>query len=239
MSWARISSEMKRTVYNQLSQLSSIFERKYRKNLDRVYIVHPSPYTRAVIIFMRNFTSKKLKRKIIELYNWESLEKEIRLEDIKLPESSKDFITKAYNVTKVNSKGKSQKRLIKFTANSLLNIDPKTKKIQNEKKISEIVEFGTFYNINEIQMTFKEPLRGVMSKKSRSGESFRRYVFNSKHDRDEVVMNIFKTGFNRINLPQEFKVVKVNKRGRHQDRTFKLTCDSLLNLDANNIKVFS
>jgi hypothetical protein len=34
------------------------------------------------------------------------------------------FITKAYRVMKINAKGKGQERLLKFTLNSILNIDP-------------------------------------------------------------------------------------------------------------------
>lgn len=205
--------------------------------MDKVYIVHPSAYTRAVILFMRHFTSMKLKKKIVELYNWESLTCEIALEDIRLPESSKDFITKAYHVSKINTKGKSQKRLIKFTADSLLNIHPKTKKINNEKKICEILEFGSFHHLNEIQMTFGEKIIDSHQKKNRTNKTFRRYIFASKQDRDDVITEIFKSGFTIHNSPQEYKVIKVNKRGRHQERTFKFTCDSLLILDNNNIKV--
>jgi hypothetical protein len=89
---------------------------------------------------MRSFTSKKLKRKIHEVYNWkvsigsttsnatcelpnltcacycsvvavahQDLE-DIRPEDIMLPDTSKGFVTKAYNVVKINAKGKKQKR---------------------------------------------------------------------------------------------------------------------------------
>jgi len=83
---------------------------RVRKNLAAVYIVHPSPYSRAVLLFMRSFTSKKLKRKIHEVYNWKDLEDEIRPEDIMLPDTSKGFVTKAYNVVKINAKGKKQKR---------------------------------------------------------------------------------------------------------------------------------
>jgi len=36
--------------------------------------------------------------------------------------------------------------------------------------------------------------------------------------------------------PQDFNVVKVNQAGKHQERVFKLTIDSLLNLDHNTIK---
>lgn len=232
MSWARISTEMKREVYRQLGKLSSIFERRLRKNLEKVYVVHPSAYTRAVVLFMRQFTSSKLKKKIVELYNWEDLLQEIARENIGLPESSRDFITKAYHVIKVNAKGKSQKRIIKFTSNSLLNIDPKTKRIQNEKKLNEIAGLQAITDPAHLELflTFVEAKAGA--------SQTRRYIFTNAQDRDEVLLDIFRTGFSSAggHLSQEFRVVKINKRGRHQDRTFKLTCDSLLNLDSSSIK---
>jgi len=231
MSWARISTEMKHEVYRQLSKLSTIFERRLRKNLEKVYVVHPSAYTRAVVLFMRQFTSSKLKKKIFELYNWEDLLQDIARENVCLPESSRDFITKAYHVIKVNAKGKSQKRIIKFTSNSLLNIDPKTKRIQNEKKLNEIagVQALTDPAHLELHLTFVE---------GRGASQARRYIFSNAQDRDEVLLDIFRTGFSSAggSIAQEFRVVKINKRGRHQDRIFKLTCDSLLNLDSSHIK---
>ncbi len=94
-----------------------------------IYIVHPSAYTRAVVHFMRFFTSRKLKRKIVEIYNWKQLTKLIDTENIPLyslcfiivprltpflhillPETSKDYITKSYRLIKVNAKGKKQER---------------------------------------------------------------------------------------------------------------------------------
>eukprot|EP01096_Ripella_sp_DP13-Kostka_P003269 TRINITY_DN1472_c1_g2_i1.p1 TRINITY_DN1472_c1_g2~~TRINITY_DN1472_c1_g2_i1.p1 ORF type:complete len:333 (-),score=142.24 TRINITY_DN1472_c1_g2_i1:18-1016(-) len=244
MSWANISKEMKRDVYQQLMKLGNIFDYTFRKNLERVYIVHPSAYTRAVILFMRSFTSNKLKSKIVEVFNWESLTNEIAPEDIALPETSKDFITKSYNVIKVNSKGKSQKRLIKFTPVSLLNIDPKTRRIQNEKKLSDIIQLGTFFSLDEIHIKFenhresKKSFLGVQWK-TEGDSSFRRYKILTRQDRDEIIEDIFRIGFQYGPvplLPQEYRVTKVNKRGRHQERTFKFTCDSLLNIDNNNIK---
>jgi hypothetical protein len=53
---------------------------------------------------------------------------------------TQDYITKSYQVVKTNAKAKKQTRLIKFTLNSLLNIDPKTRRIQNERNLTEIKE---------------------------------------------------------------------------------------------------
>jgi len=67
---------------------------------------------------------------------------------------------------------------------------------------------------------------------------FRRYVCDNEQQRDSVVQDIFETGFKAhwIKPPPEFNVVKVNQAGKHQERTFKLTIDSLLNLDHNVVK---
>ena len=99
MSWAKISDEMKESVYKQVNKLFSVLERRVRKNLARVFIVHPSAYTRAVTLFLRQFTSSKLKSKITEVYNWESLQSDINKEDIALPDTSKDYITKTISFT--------------------------------------------------------------------------------------------------------------------------------------------
>ncbi|GAM27119.1 hypothetical protein SAMD00019534_102940 [Acytostelium subglobosum LB1] len=272
MSWSHVSSDMKRAIFTHLPKLAEVFSRKYRKNIENLFIVHPSAYTRAVIYFMRTFTSRKLKRKIHEIYNWKQLTTYIDTENIALPETSKDYITKSYRVVKVNSKGKKQERLIKFTSNSLLNIDPKTKRIQNEKRIDEIDEIASVLGSVEISMKFKgdspegHDLTTTTGSKSRIGflsnavtgltksvsDGVRRYVCNDELERDHIVQDILGAGFKEglskypplgstqtyqnIPLPTEYKVIKVNKAGKHQERTFKLTIDSLLNLDQKSIK---
>lgn len=111
------------------------------------------------------------------MYDWKKLTAVIEPQNIMLPDTSKDFITKSYEVTKINSKGKRQERytdiicpflhfrLIKFTLDSILNIDPKTKRLQNEKKLCDIEEIVSFVNDEgqpEIQMKFRDqlPARG-------------------------------------------------------------------------------
>ncbi|EFA77182.1 Ras GTPase activation domain-containing protein [Heterostelium album PN500] len=285
MSWCHISSEMKRAIFTHLPKLAEVFSRKYKKNIDKLFIVHPSAYTRAVIYFMRAFTSRKLKRKIHEVYNWKQLTTYIDTENIALPETSKDYITKSYRVVKVNSKGKRQERLIKFTSNSLLNIDPKTKRVQNEKRIDEIEEIASALGSIEISMKFKSgggsgmttgatnnasstssvaspaqqshkprgPI-GFLSLKSggNSSDGVRRYVCNHELERDHIIQDIFEAGFkvglakypnsqpssfgHSGPLPTEYRVIKVNNAGKHQERIFKLTIDSLLNLDQQRIK---
>eukprot|EP01133_Synstelium_polycarpum_P007691 gene7691-9003_t len=268
MSWAHISNDMRRAIFTHLPKLAEVFSRKYKKNIDRLFIVHPSAYTRAVIYFMRAFTSRKLKRKIHEVYNWKQLQSFIDTENIALPETSKDYITKSYRVVKVNSKGKRQERLIKFTSNSLLNIDPKTKRVQNEKKLDEIDEISSALGSIEISMKFRGgagasakrigflTLGGGKSSPSAPStaldSSVRKYVCNHELERDHIIQDIFEAGFKMglsarppsptstftagHTLPTEYRVIKVNNAGKHQERVFKLTIDSLLNLDQQRIK---
>lgn len=88
-----------------------------------------------------------------------------------LPVESLSFVTKAFAVTKVNHKGKRQARLIKFTANSLLNIDPKSGHLQNEKLLQDI-ELLTLPSPEEIHIRFQEPRGAQKGPRPRSLPSF-------------------------------------------------------------------
>ena len=114
-----------------------------RKNIKKLFIVHPDAFIKNFIFVGRTFASSKFDKKLVEIYNWKNLNAYIKESDIVLPESTKGFITKSYTVTKINAKGKRQERLIKFTLRSLLNIDPKARTIQNETLLTEIAEIRT------------------------------------------------------------------------------------------------
>jgi len=248
MSWASISGNIKGFIYNHLDKLSGFFSRKYKKNLDTVYIVHPNAYTRAVAHFIKSYTSRNFIKKVKEIYNWKDLANDIPMNHIMLPNSSKDFITKAYHVNKINAKGKIQTRLIKLTANSLLNIEPKTNVIKNEKELTEIVSITIFKNSTEIHFAFSDEHEssskigrpsGFLTKmipSSSQDVTYRIYNCQSISDRNNVVCDLFRVAFkmSTIEQPQQYKVVKVNNAGKHQRRVFKLTCDALLNVDGVN-----
>eukprot|EP01097_Dermamoeba_algensis_P012157 TRINITY_DN997_c0_g1_i7.p1 TRINITY_DN997_c0_g1~~TRINITY_DN997_c0_g1_i7.p1 ORF type:complete len:642 (+),score=119.86 TRINITY_DN997_c0_g1_i7:610-2535(+) len=245
MSWATITDEMKTAIAENIPKMFSTFGRNYKKNLSEAYVVHPTAYTSALLTLIRSFASQKLRSKIHDVYNWKDLMSIIPLENILLPEASRSFITKSFQVSKVNAKGKSQTRLIKFTPKSLLNIDPKTKNIQNERPLTEIEDVSAYFNSNEICIRFcennpKEGKKSILkSITSNTMDSvFRRYVCESKQERDEIIESIFMCGFkyDTINFSTEFKVVKVNHAGKRQDRIFKLTTDSLLNCDESKIQ---
>eukprot|EP01088_Endostelium_zonatum_P017075 TRINITY_DN4868_c0_g1_i2.p1 TRINITY_DN4868_c0_g1~~TRINITY_DN4868_c0_g1_i2.p1 ORF type:complete len:948 (-),score=182.08 TRINITY_DN4868_c0_g1_i2:93-2936(-) len=253
MSWAIISVQMKAWLYTHLRDVYKSFGRKYKKNLQNIFVVHPNALTRYMLYFTRTFTSRKLSKKVIDIYYWKELARYIPLNNILLPDSSKDYIAKSYRVQKLNAKGKKQTRLIKFTQNSILNIDPKTKTIKNEKMLCEIEVMSTFTQGSpELQIHFsadsinnalqtKKANGGLLTriKQSAADEVFRRYLCENAQDRDMIIMDLFQAGFMKRTsyLPQEYTVIKINKSGKKQNRVFKLTCDSLMNLDGGSMKI--
>jgi len=247
MSWANISAEMRNIIYRKMFHFHRAFPRPYKKNIRTIFIVHPNTFSKALTYLVKPFTSKKLNEKIVEIYNWKHLAQYIDPEKILLPESSRDFIAKSYNVIKVNSKGKRQERLIKFTLDSLLNIDPKTHRIQNEKKLWEIEEIILSAEGEELLLKFGDPVKyGTSNLNKKTGllstlhspEDLlsRRYICRSSQDRESIIQDIFKAAFYKddIQYKQNFKLIKVNNVGKHQQRTWRFTCDSLLNVDIND-----
>lgn len=133
MSWTHFSSKF---VTGTLMRFRDRIPHHYRKNLVELYLIHPTSLIVTMFPYIRQFFPTW--KKVIVCYAAESLSDHIHTADVLLPSESFGFITKAYPVTKVNSKGRKQRRLIKFTANSLLNIDPKSKSLQNEKLLVDI-----------------------------------------------------------------------------------------------------
>jgi hypothetical protein len=80
-------------------------------------------------------------------------------------------------------------------------------------------------------------------------------VCSCQEDRDEILEDLFTFAF-RLSVPAqpdgrpsthlapppleadppEFRVTKLNRSGKPQERVFKITCDSILNLDASKIR---
>eukprot|EP01105_Mastigella_eilhardi_P017740 TRINITY_DN4090_c0_g1_i2.p1 TRINITY_DN4090_c0_g1~~TRINITY_DN4090_c0_g1_i2.p1 ORF type:complete len:864 (-),score=248.79 TRINITY_DN4090_c0_g1_i2:54-2645(-) len=299
MSWAHFSKDMRTVMYKQANFLWSMFSRTYKKNLDKVYIIHPNSFTRTLLLLTKSFTSRKLSHKIKEVYAWTELTKVIKQEHILIPESSKGFITKSYVVTKVNSKGRHQERMIKFTLESLLNIEPKTNAIHDVKLLSDIEEIYTCKATPELFLKFatqqrnsatfpaagtspsspsnsppnpspmsaaatttlsppppptvlsptppsqSAPLptptpprvrRFTAARQNWQDQLYRRYICNSTEERDAIIQDIFTCCFKRsfTDKPQDYQVATVNNTGKKQDRTFKMTMDSLLCLNAQH-----
>ena len=155
----------------------------------------------------------------------------------------------------------------------MLNIDPKSHKIQNEKFLSEISEITSSVTSLELTLSFNPSVESQISKliesneindyveQRRKAKGFgfsdsddmltRRYVCKTIQvrimriscrnfkDRDDIIEDIFRCGYllkdDSQALPQEYRVTKINRVGKHQERLFKLTIDSLLNINDHKI----
>jgi Divergent CRAL/TRIO domain len=53
MSYARLTQDMRKLLYQKLSDVKNRFAYAYHKNLSAIYVVHPTPFTRAMLFFMR------------------------------------------------------------------------------------------------------------------------------------------------------------------------------------------
>jgi len=69
-------------------------------------------------------------------------------------------------------------------------------------------------------------------------DDIRTYICSNLAERDAILQDLFASAFRCGYTPgrQEFKVVKVNRVGKRQERIFKLTVDSLMNIANNEIR---
>ena len=254
MSWANVE-EVKRKFFQSNRFFSAMSERiplETKKRIREIHLVHPSGVNHMMMFLFRTFVSKKFFSKVHEHNKWKTLGEWIEPSKIDLPEESKSYITKAYRVTKVNAKGKRQQRIVKFTDNSILNIDPSSGIMKNEKLLDDIEDISLTSEGDQttIVMTFsagsaereagrrKKSLFGQLGMKDKADLTTRTYICSSRQDAERFMEDVFEAAYRAQGLmdPLQYKVVKVNEVGKHQDRTFKITCDSLLNLDGNRIR---
>eukprot|EP00762_Andalucia_godoyi_P008476 ANDGO_05793.mRNA.1 Neurofibromin-A len=204
-SWNNIP--LSKQLFRQILPLSRLFARKHKKNLQAVYLVHPVAFSRAISWFVKNFSSAKSSRKkIFEVYDWRELRSIIDLDQIALPEESKHSIARSYRVVKVNSKGKRQVRLIKLTAISILNIDPKTQCIKNERLLSEIASVDE-NDDGDVVIHFNlaaepEPEIGFFPCTHSTDDDLavRRYVMQNAAERKELIDDIMDAAFHSGSL---------------------------------------
>ncbi|PRP88956.1 Ras GTPase activation domain-containing protein [Planoprotostelium fungivorum] len=246
------SGTWRRYVQHLVFNLFGVLDRRYKKNIQNLWIVHPSVLSSAIINLASSVVSKKTRRKIKNVYQWKDLTKYIDPQDINLPDKSRIYITRCvfplcslmtqdryYSVVKVNHKGKRQQRVIKFTRNSILNIDEH--QIQNEKPLSSIRRIIAPNDTAELLLQFEPPISKSPRRhtarfnfKAVSEDALiRRYIFPSQHDRGELLKDIFTIAY-QYGLfieSQTFRITKINPVGKRQDRVLKFTVDSLLNLD--------
>jgi len=247
-SWSTLSSEGKQSVCANLENFWAMFPRMYKKNLRQIVVLQPNKFYHTVFSLLKQFISKKAHKKFVEVYDWKQLAGVLGVneENVVVPESSKHNMSKVYRVVKVNAYGKKQERLIKFTTDSLLNLDTRATRIHNEKLLSHIDEISiSSPGSLEIFMRFhpgeknkkKTVLTGLL-KGSSSHDDIRTYICSTLAERDAILQDLFASAFRCGYTPgrQEFKVVKVNRVGKRQERIFKLTVDSLMNIANNEIR---
>jgi Rho GTPase-activating protein 1 len=72
-----------------LRQAYKEMNRKYKKNLKKLYIVHPSNFVKLVLVLMKPFLSVKFGRKIVYVNRLSDLEETLYLDQISIPEAVK------------------------------------------------------------------------------------------------------------------------------------------------------
>lgn len=244
MSWSQLGREMQIYIYRHLKQITALFSHDRRKRVGKVYVVHPNAYTATLVRFIRTFASGKLKRKVVEIYDWKELHHYLGRGNVSIPQSSKELITEAYAVRKVNAKGKSQNRLVKFTQRSILNIDPSGRTIQNERLLVDIERVGVSKETTEIQITFSAKAnvrKGLVAHKKSKGRDalFRRYISRCREEQMEIIKGIFIAAARTPLLegcPQEFAAREVDRNGKQTAVVVKLATDSLLMVQGRKIK---
>ena len=247
-SWAPVNSHFITEMYGHAQKLLPIFTHEHKKNLRQLFIVHPSLFTRNGIFFLRAFVSMKVSKKFREIDHWEELTEWFASKDrISLPKASIDLACHAYRVGKVNSRGKRQERHVKFSSNSLLNIDPKSNTIRDIKRLADIVSVDLSDPASlELVLNFRDPkeetgdespeaLVGMSPRKTKGlvrrakmqnarDLMVRRYVCDSLVDRNRILFDLFAACFyleSERGALQEYVVQKVNlKTGRTRQRIF-------------------
>lgn len=62
-------------------------DRNFRKNLKKLYVVHPTLFIRLIWNFFKPFISEKFKNKLIYISNLDELRQSLGLNQLKLPEN--------------------------------------------------------------------------------------------------------------------------------------------------------
>lgn len=172
MSWVSLSTATKRLIYDRMHSLWKLFSRAYKKNIRKIFILQPDTFIQMCLFVLKAFVSRKLFSKVFELYDWKQLPPQLGLspENVMLPDTAKHAVSKVYKVVKINSHGKRQDRLVKFTLDSLLNLDSRATKILNEKLLSIIEEISIKGPRSlEIYMRFQQPQSGKQKYKLFAG----------------------------------------------------------------------
>ncbi|KAG9394009.1 hypothetical protein J8273_4609 [Carpediemonas membranifera] len=152
---------------------------------------------------------------------------------------------KEYHVVKVNKKGKRQNRVIKLTLNSLLNIDKQEQQIKNELLVSEMsalmapAHTPTLVIVHGNPPDISKDTPGYFPHRDKGEDGHpRTYECTNIRIRDEVLGEVFEMiwAYHAKPVPVAYDLVKVNKYGKRQNRVFKLTRDSVMNMRGSHIQ---
>lgn len=69
-----------------------MLDRKFRKNLKRLYVVHPTWTIKVIWNFFKPFISEKFKNKLVYVSNLEQLKQELGLTILKLPQTIQEYV---------------------------------------------------------------------------------------------------------------------------------------------------
>jgi len=250
LTWAAPSLSEQRLFAQHCSDFLSICAHHYKKNLKAMYVVHPSPFSRAVLRATRPLLSDRGNAKMVNIYDWRDLGQYIDPDAISLPETSRAFVAAGYAVVKINARGRRQARLVKLTAVSLLSIDPKNRTVQSERRFADIdsvrvdpedarrlvISFVPGTEGNDNYSTLRRAKRGRLFRLDDADLTTRRLEFATADSVQRFLAELAIVHCLRpmlVPASGTFDVVKVNQAGRRQTRRFILTTDSLLNTDAS------
>jgi hypothetical protein len=217
-SWNQIP--LHKQLFRSLLGFSRLFAKKHKKNLQAIYLVHPVAFSYAISWLVRNFPGSKTRKKMFEIYDWRELRSVVDLDSISLPDESKHCIARSYRCLKVNAKGKKQNRLVKLTPISILNIDPKTQCIKNERLLSEIQEVvegedGSL-RIHFNLLAEPEPEIGFFPCINSTSEDMatRVYLMQNSAERQELMDDIMDAAFHadKLQHPQAFLYRKTSAK---------------------------
>ena len=270
LSFVSMSDQAKEYVGAILLKFSKLFTLVQQKQIYQTLVIHAPnmPYMPAYLV--KHFAKSKLAtnpkkqkdylKKIMMIEDYTKLISYgfRRDEDVLIPEVSKFNVPKSYKIIKVNPKGKHQERLLKITMMSLLNIDPKSKVVKNERLLSEIEEISAPPSNLEIHMRFRpitpktdQPIpyfpdgldeddtdEDGTKKKKKAEVGFRRYIVNSEQEREALLEEIFETVVRSqfCTTFQSFNTLLFKGSSKKAKRLLKLTADSILEVSGRVTK---
>eukprot|EP01080_Neovahlkampfia_damariscottae_P008739 gene8739-687_t len=224
---------------------------QHYQNLEKLILIQPTNLILKMCHEMILFLDEvDLDKKLVIYSNWHQLEEYIDPKKIFIPFISKKYLSIKFDVMKVSSKAKLQKREIKITHESILNIE-------NGRIKSEIF----FVNIKEIRKRKPDPeilVRFVhkpdddhkiitVSNKSTLHQSVGnelqtiRYVFQTEVERDAMLDSLMTSSIRESSLSykQTYKILKINAKNpqKRDNRVLKLTNDSIFVIADKQIKI--